>query len=98
MAIRKEAKKDPFRLIEDCGIVTKANGTTMRLRYGAWYDNEPSYDLRVFNKTGRSIKGITLSGEELETLGKFIMKMIEEPAKETKETKPKTTRQRKKTA
>ena len=103
MAINKTAKaKNNFKTLENCGIIAKrTDGSQLKLQYGQWFDNEPVYDLRPW-KGDTSFRGITLTGEELETLGKLILSMMEEPkakaTKETKETKPKATTRRRKVA
>lgn len=106
MAIRKsKANEVSFKTVEECGKIGKRdNGWELKLRYGSWNGNEEKYDLRPWKKANgeeKCLKGITLSGEELEVLYKVIGKMIEEPeVKETKKTTrtKTTTRQRRKTA
>ena len=82
MALRKDEEFKGFKTEEVCGIVSdNGNGNTLELLYGSWGEGKPKYDLRrwyVKDGEKRAAKGITLSGEELEELGKLIMKMMEE--------------------
>ena len=79
-----KASEITCEVIEKCGVISdRGNGWKLELRYVSWNGKEPRYDLRptkVDENTGKEIsaKGITLSGEELEDLGKLIMKMAEE--------------------
>ena len=87
MAIRKTNKSVDetikYEVIEKCGIINERNGGyTLELRYARWNDNEPKYEIRTFKEKedGTEIcgKGITLTGEELEELGKIIAEMAKE--------------------
>ena len=69
--------------MEECGTVaTRKGGYELKVRYISWNDRDPVYDLRPWKVSddGNEIcgKGITLSGEELENLGKIIAGMMEE--------------------
>ena len=84
MAIRKTNKSVDetikYEVIEKCGIINERNGGyTLELRYARWNDNEPKYEIRTFKTKddGTEVcgKGITLTGEELESLGNIIMKL-----------------------
>ena len=85
MAIRKTtAKTDSinYNVLEECGVIaTRKGGYELKLRYMSWNDREPVYDLRPWkiNDEGEEIcgKGLTLSGEELESLGNLIASMME---------------------
>ena len=85
MAIRKTTTaKDAinYKVIENCGVVApRKGGYTLELRYISWNDRDPVYDLRPWkvNDEGEEIcgKGITLSGEELESLGNLIATLAE---------------------
>ena len=86
MAIRKNnaVKKDDinYEVIENCGVVAnRKGGYALELRYMSWNGRDPVYDLRPWkvDDTGNEIcgKGITLSGEELESLGNLIASMME---------------------
>lgn len=85
MAIRKTTTaKDTinYKVIENCGVVApRKGGYTLELRYISWNDRDPVYDLRPWKVTdeGDEVcgKGITLSGEELESLGKLIATLSE---------------------
>ena len=81
MAIRKSMAKNTdtinYKVLENCGVVApRKGGYTLELRYISWNDRGPVYDLRPWkvNDEGEEIcgKGITLSGEELESLGNLI--------------------------
>ena len=86
MAIRKsEAKADgiSYEVIEECGTVAKRKGGyELKLRFMAWNGKEAKYDLRPWkvDDEGNETcgKGIGLSGEELEALGKMIAEMGKE--------------------
>lgn len=87
MAIKKSNAKanDEIKMevLEKCGVISEgANGWTTELRYVAWNGKEPKYDLRSWKEKddGTEIcgKGITLTGEELEELGKIISEMAKE--------------------
>ena len=83
MAIKKTAKANEeikMEVVEKCGVISKGNnGWTTELRYVKWGDNAAKYDLRPWKTKddGTEIcgKGITLTGEELETLGNIIKGM-----------------------
>ena len=79
MIKKSGTKKDEikYKVIEECGTVGERNGDyIVKLRYVSWNDGDPKYDIRPWkqNEDGseRPSKGITLSGEELEELGKII--------------------------
>ena len=86
MAIKKYTKKNDeinYKIIEDCGVIAaRKGGYDLKLQYMQWNDRDPVYDLRPWkvNDQGEEIcgKGITLSGEELEALGKLIASMMED--------------------
>jgi len=83
MAIKKsesKAKEINYEVIEECGtIAERSGGYELKLRYISWIGKDPKYDIRPWKITdeGNEIcgKGITLSGEELESLGKLIKEM-----------------------
>lgn len=92
MAIRKsnanatKANEPSFNLIEDCGkIADRNNGWELRLRYGSWNGNEEKYDLRAWKEDDegneKCLKGISLSGEELESLYNILKGMVEDEPK-----------------
>lgn len=86
MAIHKTTAKAngneiKMEVIEKCGVLGKRGSSgTLELRYVAWNGREPKYDIRLWkedeegNETG--LKGVTLSGEELETLGNLLAEMM----------------------
>ena len=88
MAIKKSNAKAKdegikYEVIEKCGVISEGkNGWTTELRYIAWNDGEPKYDIRswVTNEDGteKCGKGITLTGEQLESLGNIIAEMKED--------------------
>lgn len=84
MAIKKSGKANDngikYEVIEKCGVITERNGDyNLELRYVSWNGNEPRYDIRTWKTKddGTEVcgKGITLTGEELESLGNIIMKL-----------------------
>lgn len=99
MAIRKgngnsaNGNAPVFNTVEECGTIsTRNNGWELKLRYGNWNGNEDKYDLRAWKEdenTGeeKCLKGISLSGEELEALGRLIMSMIDDQPKAKGKTK-----------
>lgn len=86
MAIKKNNFNGEIsmKIVEKCGVIStnETTGYSLELRYISWNDREPKYDLRSWkqNEDGTEIcgKGVTLSGEELESLGDLINKMREE--------------------
>ena len=84
MAIKKSGKTNDngikYEVIEKCGVISENNGYSLELRYVAWNGGEPKYDLRQwYEKDGveKCGKGITLTGEQLESLGEIIKGMEE---------------------
>lgn len=83
MAIKKSGKVNEgikYEVIEKCGVIEEKNGGyNLELRYVAWNGGEPKYDIRTWKAKddGTEIcgKGITLTGEELESLGEIIVKL-----------------------
>ena len=84
MAIKKNGKaKDEgikYEVLEKYGVVAeRSGGYNLELRYVKWNDSEPKYDLRPWKEKddGTEVcgKGITLTGEELESLGELIVKL-----------------------
>ena len=83
MAIRKSNLKEneiKMEVLEKCGVIAERNGGyNLELRYIAWNGGEPKYDIRTWKTKddGTEIcgKGITLTGEELESLGELIVKL-----------------------
>lgn len=84
MAFRKSNTKakttEPtYEVLEECGTLSTNNkGWAMKLRYMSWNGNEPKYDLRSWkeDETGEKCsKGITLTGEELESLLDILKSM-----------------------
>ena len=86
MAIRKTSKaeeKIKVEVIEKCGVIAERNGGyNLELRYVSWNGGEPKYDIRTWKvkDDGTEVcgKGITLDGEELESLGKLIAELAKE--------------------
>ena len=102
MAIRTSEKKTTaakanditYEVIEECGAIDTKSYTkkgedvteTLRLRYLAWNNGEPRYDLRWWITTSEGEKcgkGVGLSGEALIALGNLITEM-QKPEKEEK--------------
>lgn len=84
MAIMKSGKtKDKeikCEVLEKCGVIVERNGGyNLELRYVSWNDGEAKYDIRPWKikDDGTEVygKGITLIGEELESLGELIVKL-----------------------
>lgn len=83
MAIRKSENKTSeikVEVIEKCGVIAERNGGySLELRYISWNGSEPKYDIRTWKTKddGTEVcgKGITLDGDELESLGEIIMKL-----------------------
>lgn len=72
----KETDKITYKVIEDYGSLGKRGNYDLRLRLISWNGNEPKYDIRPWKddpERGEIMgKGMTLSGEELEMLGKIL--------------------------
>lgn len=84
MAIKKSNTKAnegiKYEIIEKCGVVAERNGDySLELRYVSWNGGEAKYDIRPWKikDDGTEVcgKGITLTGEELESLGEIIAKL-----------------------
>ena len=83
MAIRKSIKADSqieCKVVEKCGVISERNsGWTLELRYVSWNGGDPRYEIRPWKTKDDGIevcgKGITLTGEELESLGELITKL-----------------------
>ena len=86
MAFKKSgmatSKAEPtYEVIEKCGIISERGGWKLELRYVSWNGKEPKYDLRPWKETedGETCnKGITLTGEELESLMNVLNRMANE--------------------
>ena len=87
MAIKKSGAKAnneiKYEVLENCGVIAERSGDyKLELRYVSWNGKEPRYDIRPWkvNDEGEEIcgKGITLTGEELESLGEIIAKLSAE--------------------
>lgn len=80
---KAQPKKEEVKctILEKCGVIGKrGDNSNLELRYIAWNEREPRYDIRPWyideeSKEERCLKGITLSGEELITLAKAIIKL-----------------------
>lgn len=87
MAIKTETTKtktnEPtYKVLEECGTInTNDKGWEFKLRYVSWNGNPPKYDLHWWsteeNGAERCRKGLTLTGEELESLLNILKKMEE---------------------
>jgi len=86
MAIKKSNQKSQeirMEIIEKCGVIAeRKGGYALELRYISWNDGEAKYDIRPWKTTDEGTevcgKGITMSGEELESLGTIIAAMMED--------------------
>lgn len=78
----KAATEPTFKVLEECGTLsTNEKGWALKLRYISWNGNEPKYDLRSWKEEPdgeRCSKGITLTGEELETLYDILKGIAED--------------------
>lgn len=84
MAFQKSSKKanddaPKFEIIEDYGVISESGKYEKRLRLISWNENEPKYDIRAWSKEdpNKMQKGITLTGEEMESLLKLMNKIAE---------------------
>lgn len=82
MAIKKTKVNDEIKMevVEKVGVIMERNGGySLELRYVSWNGGEPKYDIRPWKtkEDGTEVcgKGITLTGEELESLGEIIVKL-----------------------
>ena len=86
MAIRKTSTKSAaktteptYEVFEECGTLSTNNrGWELKLRFMSWNGNEPKYDIRSWKEDEngeKCSKGITLTGEELETLLEILKKI-----------------------
>ena len=82
MAIKKTKVNDEIKMevVEKVGVIMERNGGySLELRYVSWNGGEPKYDIRPWKikDDGTEVcgKGITLTGEELESLGEIIVKL-----------------------
>lgn len=66
-----------FEVMEELGDISVKGNFTLKLRYGKWGDNPAKYDLRAWNDEGKCRNGLTLTGEEMETLYEIMKKYIE---------------------
>ena len=77
----KKADEVKYEVIEKCGVLgERSNGFALELRLVAWNGNEPKYDIRAWKETDegeKMQKGVTLTGEELESLYEVIKGMVE---------------------
>ena len=87
MAINKKTNTKTneisYEVKEECGTISTRKGDyALKLRYMSWNGRDEVYDIRPWkvNDAGEEIcgKGITLSGEELESLGKLIATMMKQ--------------------
>jgi hypothetical protein len=78
----KETEAPKYEVLEDIADLGKRGKATLKLRYIKWGDNEPKYDIRAWkeDEDGNeiSLKGTTLSGEELIALRDALNGMEEE--------------------
>lgn len=83
MAFRKSenASTEPkFVIEEECGLISEdSKGNKVKLRLISWNGKPAKYDLRTWyvkeDGTEGMGKGITLSGEQLESLLKILTEM-----------------------
>ena len=78
----KTTTEPTYEVLEECGTISSnSRGWEMKLRYISWNGNEPKYDLRSWKEDEngeKCSKGITLTGEELESLLNILKKMESE--------------------
>ena len=75
-------KTDPtYEVHENFGVVGKRTGDwQLELRLISWNGNEPKYDIRPWKDTEdgeKCGKGITMSGEEMESLFEILKNIAE---------------------
>lgn len=86
MAIKKsttatvaKSTEPTYEVLEECGTLsTNSRGWELKLRYMSWNGNEPKYDLRSWKEDSdgeKCSKGITMTGEELESLLEILKEM-----------------------
>lgn len=80
MAIKKNTNKSneiKVEVLQDLGLISNEK-KNIRLRYVSWNGGEPKYDIRPWwtddDGNENASKGITLTGEELESLYELIGK------------------------
>lgn len=69
-----------FEIIKRIGVISiSSRGWTKELNLIAWNDRDPKYDIREWSPDGSTMgKGVTLSEEELGTLGALIEQELNE--------------------
>ena len=87
MAFKKSGNKAKtndeikYEVLDDFGVVStsgKDNEWELRVRYVSWNGNDPKYDIRAWKQTenGETCrKGLTLTGEEAESLYDILKKI-----------------------
>ena len=99
---KAKANDITYTVLEECGAIDTKSYTkkgedvteTLRLRYLAWNNGEPRYDLRWWVETSEGEKcgkGVGLTGEALIALGNLITEM-QKPEKKEKPVACKTKR------
>ena len=63
-----------FEIVKRIGVLSTSNkGWTKELNLVSWNDRDPKYDIREWSPDGTTMgKGVTLTGEELESLRKLL--------------------------
>ena len=67
-----------YKVIKDYGIIANHNGVELRLRLISWDGNPAKYDLRAW-RNDYAMGGITMTKDELETLGIHINELNLQP-------------------
>lgn len=60
-----------YKILKDYGVVANHNGIELRLRLISWDNNPSKFDLRAW-KGDYAMGGITMTKDEIETLGIYI--------------------------
>lgn len=67
-----------YKVIKDYGVIANHNGVELRLRLISWDGNPAKYDLRAW-RNDYAMGGITMTKDELETLGIHINELNLQP-------------------
>ena len=75
-----------YKVIKEFGQISKHEKYNKKLRLISWNNASPTYDLRIWiaNEDGseKASKGLTLSGEELQSLFDILTEMNEDESEE----------------
>lgn len=72
-------KEVKCEIIREIGTISEKRTTSVELNVVSWSGDDPKYDIRRWNKNGRTaLKGITLSREEVEVLFELLKQELEQ--------------------